>query len=231
MGELPGHGITPEFTKQQAWRQRQGSSHWKPFQLLNKVSSQWARPLVYWLAPIKALANPQRPSPSAFSRSKMQFWGSIKGGGGVGANAGQSWADPAPLWASVFLCVKWQIWTGGSCSAWVTLPRRAPGDGGGREGLGRHKWSGTVLHNELCPPSASGVCICCSVAQSCLTLCDPMDYSTSLSITNSWGLFKFMSTESVMPSNHLILCRPLLLLPSSFPSIKVFYSESAFCIM
>ena len=44
----------------------------------------------------------------------------------------------------------------------------------------------------------------------------------SLSITNSWGLLKFMSMESVMPSNHLILCRPLLLLPSIFPSIRVF---------
>ena len=67
-----------------------------------------------------------------------------------------------------------------------------------------------------------------SVAQSCLTLCDPMDYSTqaSLSITNSWSLLKFMSTELVMPSNHLILCRPLLLPPSTFPSIRVFSNES-----
>ena len=48
----------------------------------------------------------------------------------------------------------------------------------------------------------------------------------SLSITNSRRLFKLMSIESVMPSNHLILCRPLLLLPSNFPSIRVFYNES-----
>ena len=47
----------------------------------------------------------------------------------------------------------------------------------------------------------------------------------SLSITNSWSLLKLMSTELVMPSNHLILCRPLLLPPSFFPSIKVFSSE------
>ena len=47
----------------------------------------------------------------------------------------------------------------------------------------------------------------------------------SLSITNSWSLLKLMSIESVMPSNHLILCRPLLLPPSIFPSIRVF-SES-----
>ena len=67
-----------------------------------------------------------------------------------------------------------------------------------------------------------------SVTQPCLTLCDPMDYSLPgfLSITNSWSLLKLMSIESVMPSNHLILCRPLLLLPSIFPSIRVFSSES-----
>ena len=49
----------------------------------------------------------------------------------------------------------------------------------------------------------------------------------SLSITNSWSLLKLMSVESVMPSNHLILCLPLLLLPSVFPSIRVFSKESA----
>ena len=48
----------------------------------------------------------------------------------------------------------------------------------------------------------------------------------SLSITNSQSLLKLMSIESVMPSNHLILCQPLLLLPSIFPSIRVFSSES-----
>ena len=49
----------------------------------------------------------------------------------------------------------------------------------------------------------------------------------SLSFTISWSLLKLMSIESVMPSNHLILCCPLLLLPSIFPSIRVFSSESA----
>ena len=52
----------------------------------------------------------------------------------------------------------------------------------------------------------------------------------SLSITNSQSLLKFISTESVMPSNHLILCLPLLLLPSIFPSIRVFSNESVLCI-
>ena len=52
----------------------------------------------------------------------------------------------------------------------------------------------------------------------------------SLSITTSRSLLKLMSTESVMPCNHLILCRPLLLLPSVFPCIRVFSKESALCI-
>ena len=68
-----------------------------------------------------------------------------------------------------------------------------------------------------------------SVAQSCPTLCDPMNRSTpDLSVHHQLqGLPKLMSIESVMPSNHLILCRPLLLAPSIFPSIRVFSNESA----
>ena len=67
------------------------------------------------------------------------------------------------------------------------------------------------------------------VAQSCPTLCDPWTaaHQASLSITNSWSLPKPMSIELVIPSNHLILCHPLLLLPSIFPSIRVFSNESA----
>ena len=52
----------------------------------------------------------------------------------------------------------------------------------------------------------------------------------SLSITNSWSLLRFMYIESVMPSNHLILCHRLLLLPSIFPSTRVFSNESVLCI-
>ena len=52
----------------------------------------------------------------------------------------------------------------------------------------------------------------------------------SLSFTISWSLLKLTSIESVMPANHLILCHPLLLLPSTFPSIKVFSSVLALCI-
>jgi len=51
-------------------------------------------------------------------------------------------------------------------------------------------------------------------------------HQASLSITNSWSLLKLMSIELVMPSNHLILCHPFLLLPSIFPSIRVFSNES-----
>ena len=73
---------------------------------------------------------------------------------------------------------------------------------------------------------------CYSVTQFCLTLCDPMDCSTqaSLFFSISWSLLNLMSIESVMPSKHLILCRPLLLLPSIFPSIRVFSNESVICI-
>ena len=67
-----------------------------------------------------------------------------------------------------------------------------------------------------------------SVTQSCPTLWPPWTaaHQASLSITNSQSLFKLMSIKSVMLSNHLILCRPLLLLPSIFPSIRVFSNES-----
>ena len=65
------------------------------------------------------------------------------------------------------------------------------------------------------------------VAQSCPTLATPWTAACqALSITNSWSLLKLMSIESVIPSSHLILCRPLLLPPSIFPSIRVFPNES-----
>ena len=78
----------------------------------------------------------------------------------------------------------------------------------------------------------------CSVAQSYLTLCDPRTWTAawtaacqaSLSFTISWSLLKLMSTGSVMPSNRLVLCCPLLLLSSVFPSIRIFCSESLLCI-
>ena len=67
-----------------------------------------------------------------------------------------------------------------------------------------------------------------SVAQLCPTLCDSWTIASqaSLSTTNSQSLCKIMSIESMTPSNYLILCHPLLLLPSIFPSIRVFSNES-----
>ena len=72
----------------------------------------------------------------------------------------------------------------------------------------------------------------CSVQFSCLVMSDSSRprwttaRQASLSTTNSWSLLKLISIELVMPSNQLILCCPLLLLPSIFPSIKVFSNES-----
>ena len=65
-----------------------------------------------------------------------------------------------------------------------------------------------------------------SVTQSCLTYCDSMNGQASLSITNSQSLPKLMSIKSVMPSSHLILCHPLLLLSPIPPSIRIFSNES-----
>ena len=72
-----------------------------------------------------------------------------------------------------------------------------------------------------------------SVTQSCTTFCDPVDCSTPgfpFHHRNSRSLLKLMSIESVIQSNHLILCHPLLLLPSIFPSIRVFSTESVLCL-
>ena len=69
---------------------------------------------------------------------------------------------------------------------------------------------------------------CCSVTKSCLTAAPRTTvHQPTLNSTLSWSLPKFMSIELVMPSKLLILCHPLLLLPSVFPSIRVFSSESA----
>ena len=70
---------------------------------------------------------------------------------------------------------------------------------------------------------------CCSVVQSCPTLCNPMDCSTPgfPVLHHLPEMLKLMSIESVKPSNHLLFCRPILLLPSAFPSIRVFFNELA----
>ena len=68
---------------------------------------------------------------------------------------------------------------------------------------------------------------CCSVLSYAQLFVTPRTaaHQASLSFTNSWSLLKFMSIESVMPSNHLIVCHPLLLLTSIFPSLKVFSNK------
>ena len=94
------------------------------------------------------------------------------------------------------------------------------------------------IYISLCVCISVCVCVCvhvhccCLVATLRLVFCNPMDYSTpgSSVLTVSQSLLKFTSIESVMPSNYVILCHPLLLLPSVFPSMRVFSNESALCI-
>ena len=75
------------------------------------------------------------------------------------------------------------------------------------------------------------VACCCSVTKLCFFVTPwTAACQASLSLTNSWSLLRLTSIELVMPSNHLILCHSLLLLPSIFPSIRVFSNESVLCI-
>ena len=98
---------------------------------------------------------------------------------------------------------------------------------------------GTQLSGELSLTQKSDLaapCWCCSGTQLCPTLFDPVDCSTAgfpvhrslleFAYALSWSLLKLISVELVLPSNHLILCCSLLLLPSIFPSIRVFSNES-----
>ena len=80
---------------------------------------------------------------------------------------------------------------------------------------------------KVCSP-----CCCCSVAQSYLTLCNPVEAAhwPALSFTSPQSLLKLTFIKSMMPSNHLILCHPLLLLPPIFPIIRFFSKESALCV-
>ena len=88
----------------------------------------------------------------------------------------------------------------------------------------------TVTHRSK--EKKQGMHVCCSVNKLCPTLCDPMDYSTPGSpVLHCLSEFAQIHVHwGSMLSNHLILCCPLLLLPSVFPSIRVFSSELAFCI-
>ena len=89
-------------------------------------------------------------------------------------------------------------------------------------------YDNAAVHKSSCGHTLSFLLGCCSVTHLYPTLCNPMDANqASLSFIISWSLLKLMSIESVMPSNHLILCRSLLLPPSIFASIRVFPNESA----
>jgi len=84
-------------------------------------------------------------------------------------------------------------------------------------------------HNGISFILISSIQFSCSVMSNFVTRWTAA-HQASLSITNFQSLLKLMSIELMMPSNHLILCRPLLLLPSIFPSIRVFPKESVLCI-
>ena len=123
-----------------------------------------------------------------------------------------------PLWLHS------RLKTGVICSnatpGWSQGPAGCQGRRMTRETVGwkqtRKPWSAYLLDH-----LSSVTQLCCP------TLCDPMNRSMrSLSTTNSWSLLKLMSVKSVMPSNHFIFCRSLLLLPSIFPSICIFSNES-----
>ena len=88
-----------------------------------------------------------------------------------------------------------------------------------------------IKRNELFLHITTWICCSCSLTQWCPLFATPWTAAdpTPLSVTISWSLLKLMSIESVMPSNRLVLCHPLLL-PSILPSIKVFSNESALCI-
>ena len=113
-------------------------------------------------------------------------------------------------------------WDPGSNFWYMDIP-----DGPGVKTLYFHcRGAGSILAEGTKIPHAVLFC-CCSVAKSCLTLCKPMGHSTPGSpvLHHLLEFGKLTSIESVVPSNHLILCRPLLLSPSTFPSIRAFSNE------
>ena len=93
--------------------------------------------------------------------------------------------------------------------------------------------AGECIYRFLFDSTYKYCCRCCFESFSCVQLfATPRTaaHQASLSITNFWSLLKLIFIESVMPSNHLILCHSLLLSPSIFPSIRIFSNESALCI-
>ena len=130
------------------------------------------------------------------------------------------------------------LWVGLTCVSPIRLEQLCPYLGGC--GLffsaplrwSKHPWfksqAAKPVWNPFAAFSLEVLPCCCSVARLGPRLCDPMGCSTpGSSILHFQNMLQFMSKESVMPSNHLILCCPIPLLPSIFPSIRVFTNESA----
>ena len=122
---------------------------------------------------------------------------------------------------------------------WSRLPFSSPGDLPNPAGIPCRDQACIFLHwqADSLPLSHQGSpfvsCCCHSVTKSCPAFCNPMNFIMPgfLSFTISQSLLKLLSIELVMPSNHLILCHPLLFLPSIFLSISVFSNELALCII
>ena len=109
---------------------------------------------------------------------------------------------------------------------WNGLPFPTPGD---HPNPGMEPSSSALAGRffNTAPPGKLNSCqFSCSIVYNSLRPHGLQACQASLSVTNSWSLLKLMSIELVMPSNHLILCHPLLLLPSIFPSIRGFSNES-----
>ena len=101
--------------------------------------------------------------------------------------------------------------------------------GGNAYEVGRLLWPRCEMMNAWRKAMAVGIIVVQSLSHVCLFVTPwTAARQASLSITNSWSVLKLMSIESVMPSNHLILCHPLLLLPSTFTSIRVFSKSQLF---
>ena len=111
-----------------------------------------------------------------------------------------------------------------SLSSWKTLWPHLQNPGS----LLKQSWSPDIIKDIILVQFSSVQSLVSSVQSlSRVPLCDPMNHSTpGLAVHHQLSLLKFRSIESVMPSTHLILCHPLLLLPSIFPSIRVFSNES-----
>ena len=165
--------------------------------------------------------------PRPLSRVHAPFWANL-----VGEGAGQAWEScshlhPCPVFSITDLREvhagrnQGYLWEGFSRQLGVPpRPKWQPGD------MHCYCW-GLGTPGCLQGPLGSVVVQSLSCGQLFATPWTAARQA-SLSFTISWSLLKLMSTESVMPSNHLILCYPLLLLPSVFPSIRVFSNELAF---